>query len=958
MALLDAYKSRYRQAHICSLVAIVLALCFSAAFVLGRAHSGRIPQPLTRSVAVPAGLAGSDICSCSCGAEQGTAAGQRQDVSEAHQQLQCLLRRGSSGQGGARPERLRRLQHDSAVDPAYGTPQPAMPSGLQWSDAALASNLSSCITSMSSFSVGVGPQPKVERCYCDFSHPSSTLCEVSFSFSDSSIRWANLASLLQLLVALAVVIWDVQYVAGMYGAVIPRAPEDDICEKWFGRWLDSFTDQTHGAALWTIWGQLVAISVALPNGHYPAPRDYTDPEERALVGGWSPTGTDEALNWLGLLAVVLAGLQVLRASPMITNQGPRVGVGGSPVAGGESSPGTSAGGASDTAAATPACARMAMIFPLLLASMGFVLGQPLSTVYALVVTVPFLVLQMSRTHASAWPLERPFPMFQVSWPVLAKHQESQQKALQLIEELEGSPHQAKDRGSAPGRIRTLCNVVLELRRLQPWRRIADVDERLRALLLKRLRSAIAGRDEHLLRHFLSCMKLVGYTPPTDEARNDDDEEEGSRSKKEGRKGWFSWGYQRLMAKPSDPDAEGGPLLGGSDEWNSEVHQVLRDALKLALESARLLEEEPSSRWLGAVFAALHPGAVQELSAHLGRAAHCLQKEVAEEVSWDAGEMLQHLAACSGLVPDVPGDINQTAFGWALRLPRRERKGTVSNLSQCAASKAGSPPRDPQLVVVDGPPAAAALEKCRVLSCRPLLVASNGYRVPIGPGRWFYEVHILGHALGAMSQDLVPTSCRLGWLQHDLSWPHNLPSNSSPSTRKPRVELNPQMSCTLEEFSLPEAGSNQVGPSRSAAAACGVVGCALEITGRPGGGHHCRAWFALDGDWGLADWSPSSTQQAEDLVRIPFREWIQGPLAAEPLAPCVSGRLACDIAFEAGGFLYGPPDDSFRPLAEAPGDCAASGTQLALGTGDAPAASIFGRKVPPDEATLPLAEQRV
>lgn len=164
---------------------------------------------------------------------------------------------------------------------------------------------------------------------------------------------------------------------------------------------------------------------------------------------------------------------------------------------------------------------------------------------------------------------------------------------------------------------------------------------------------------------------------------------------------------------------------------------------------------------------------------------------------------------------------------------------------------------------------------------------------------FFEVKLFGHAREHTREgqlDLL-RPCRIGWLHERRHCTFDHASSTAFSG------LDAKTSCCITSLAMMQQA---VPGARSGTIGQGVVGCALEITGKS-----YKAMFAIDGDW-----TASTLGSGRDsVVGINRCEWIASA-ADGPVFPAASGRLACEFVFDSSQFSYGPPDSSFMSVASA------------------------------------------
>eukprot|EP00927_Polykrikos_kofoidii_P026637 TRINITY_DN23688_c0_g2_i1.p1 TRINITY_DN23688_c0_g2~~TRINITY_DN23688_c0_g2_i1.p1 ORF type:complete len:984 (-),score=125.82 TRINITY_DN23688_c0_g2_i1:205-3093(-) len=916
---LEGYRLRHRRTHAASACASAIAILATAVFVLGRAHSGRRPTPRLQDATSDAIV--DEACGCNCNATHGN--------------LFCapFLGDAANGSGGAAGRNLWQSSAAHANADQRDAPHSRMPL-VQWAPGT--ESLQGCLQALPDVFLSHGPVGTVESCSCGTAGadvetpalPGSYSCLLSYSFSDKHRGNANFASMIHLMVALLVLIWDLHYLFIIYYRVIPSAPEDDINCDWFLRWVCQHRDVLHCLAVWTIWGQLITMSIAYPDSAYPMPRDYA-PRAARVAAGWGPTGADELVLWCALCLLAVAALasifvnaDVNSAEEDDTTKGPS-----------ETTPFKG----SDAPPPSRWQQSLALTLATLFGSFGFTLGQPVSSVYAVFATLPLFLGHAWSRRQAPWPLERPFPSHGGDPWAMDKDMQKQHDAAWMrsenvkVRQSDGKHDSQDDGRGIAGEVRSLCRTVTVIQRAQPWREPSALETRLHTIVVDGLRRALEVRSMHMVRHMLDSAILIGYVaPPKDE--DDDADASGPPP----RRGWLcSMNYQRLTGGQANGGDQGRPSPR-NEAWCADVHSSLVSALRLAAETARVLEDEPSSRWLGACLSFLHPGPVQGLASRLAQVADCLSENLGEE--WERSELFRTVASAAGLQPTVHSGGGITAFDCGLRLPGGQRLGTLSwmlkqlppptpqfrcpNMPRTISAPVAMPitRSEAALAIVRGDPNHTLIDGNRVVICKSGTVGAPELRVPRVLGRWFFEVEIFGHASvpqhGPIGTPGKPST--IGWAHVDIDSPEfdavGVGNSHSAFGGQYQKQLSPNGSYDIDALMtvLPGVVGTNLG--------CGIIGCALESTGET-----FKAWFALDGDWQRAglevDFDRSSgggdlVESTNPFARTPVVWSGRGRL--EPLIPCASGRLACAMSFSASSFVFGPPDESFRPLIEAAG----------------------------------------
>lgn len=542
---------------------------------------------------------------------------------------------------------------------------------------------------------------------------------------------------------------------------------------------------------------------------------------------------------------------------------------------------------------------------------------------------------------------------------------------------------------------------------EPWRAPRELEIAMEKLVLVCLQTVIEQQEPEMLQYVLRSARSMGYVPPPDD--DDEDLESFTATAKWRCCPGFGGSYQRLGGSNG---VVASTVAGGSaaayvargfvrnERWCTEVHGLLRNALSGAVSGARAAPGDVNTvRWLGALLAVLEPDAVQQLSCQLAYAVGALQRAAGLggyaagdsgasgaagcqgadgcetdglRRMWACGELQQLVAAAAGSQSSVPGASGLTAFGWALRLPLRQAKATLSALAANHLSAAGkTTPTTPNevaailserisergLIVAEGNASAALLAGFRAVVMQPATVSASTW-APQGCGHWFFEVRILGHAPGvgtAVSDtgDAVggvmtgSLACRVGWL---YGADRGLSTSTSRSIAELVVQGSPQVPHHAGPLGIPGQG---------------IVGCCLSISGEPGA-HSFQAAFALDGAWLPCD----ADRQAVDLVHLSSWQSCEGGDARlaggcshggtedaceedDVPVPAVSGRIACEFLLEPSSFVFGPPSAKYRPLREGSqsspgmssgcGDLAKPfGTAIHGGTEPIPPPQLFGK----------------
>jgi len=293
---------------------------------------------------------------------------------------------------------------------------------------------------------------------------------------------------------------------------------------------------------------------------------------------------------------------------------------------------------------------------------------------------------------------------------------------------------------------------------------------------------------------------------------------------------------------------------------------------------------------------------------------------------------------AGLHPDTAGASGINSFGWAFRLPPRQAAGTLSlMLLQLESAKQPAPQRTlmnnesaVEVICANMATSGSCGMSAFTVDCGILCVPDLAVDIP---GRWFFEVRLLGH---------VRSACRLGWLHKKLV---SIKRQDADVVLKQNNAVLPnETSCSFHTLSGVEDAATL------ACAAHGIIGCALEIqdkgvasTGQP---LTMTSRFAFNGNWG-----------ERKKTHFHTCEW-NGTVSDGPVIPAVSGQLACQFVIDPSHYVHGPPDDSFARLMTSgdvgPAKAATGGDDDLEGQSPAqtPLASVLGKSA--DEGHYALA----